>query len=140
MRSCPEFERMLVRSGIILIKYWFSVSDEEQEQRFRARIKRSDQVLEAEPHGCRVAQSLGPVLEGQGRDVQLHGHQAGPLVRGGSRRQETGPPQLHPAPAEHGPVRRPETATEIELPPRPDASGYVRPPLSDQTFVPDYYE
>ena len=39
MRSCPEFERMLVRSGIILIKYWFSVSDAEQERRFQGRIK-----------------------------------------------------------------------------------------------------
>jgi len=39
LRSCPEFERMLVRSGIILIKYWFSVSDEEQERRFQNRIK-----------------------------------------------------------------------------------------------------
>ncbi len=38
MRSCPEFERMLVRSGIKLIKYWFSVSDEEQERRFQERI------------------------------------------------------------------------------------------------------
>ena len=38
LRSCPEFERMLVRSGIILIKYWFSVSDDEQERRFQARI------------------------------------------------------------------------------------------------------
>src|SRR5450631_488172 len=37
-RSCPEFERMLVRSGIILLKYWFSVSDEEQERRFKDRI------------------------------------------------------------------------------------------------------
>ena len=37
MRSCPEFERMLVRSGIKLVKYWFSVSDEEQERRFQAR-------------------------------------------------------------------------------------------------------
>src|SRR5688500_6134540 len=37
-RSCPEFERMLVRSGIILIKYWLSLSDAEQERRFRARI------------------------------------------------------------------------------------------------------
>jgi polyphosphate kinase 2 len=36
-RSCPEFERMLVRSGIILLKYWFSVSDEEQEKRFHER-------------------------------------------------------------------------------------------------------
>ena len=37
LRSCPEFERMLVRSGTILIKYWFSVSDEEQERRFQQR-------------------------------------------------------------------------------------------------------
>jgi polyphosphate kinase len=39
MRSTPEFERMLVRSGIKLIKYWFSVSDAEQERRFRQRIE-----------------------------------------------------------------------------------------------------
>ena len=39
MRACPEFERMLVRSGIMLIKYWFSISDEEQERRFQARAK-----------------------------------------------------------------------------------------------------
>jgi polyphosphate kinase len=39
MRSCPEFERMLVRSGILLVKYWFSVSDEEQERRFQDRMK-----------------------------------------------------------------------------------------------------
>lgn len=38
LRSCPEFENMLVRSGIILIKYWFSVSDDEQEKRFQARL------------------------------------------------------------------------------------------------------
>ena len=38
LHTCPEFERMLVRSGIILIKYWFSVSDEEQERRFQGRI------------------------------------------------------------------------------------------------------
>jgi polyphosphate kinase 2 len=38
MRTCPQFERMLIRSGIILVKYWLSVSDEEQERRFQARI------------------------------------------------------------------------------------------------------
>jgi polyphosphate kinase 2 len=37
LRSCPEFERMLIRSGIILLKYWFSVGDEEQERRFHER-------------------------------------------------------------------------------------------------------
>jgi polyphosphate kinase 2 len=39
LHSCPEFERMLVRSGITLVKYWFSVSDTEQEKRFQARLK-----------------------------------------------------------------------------------------------------
>lgn len=38
LRSCPEFERMLIRSGIILIKYWFSISSSEQEKRFQARL------------------------------------------------------------------------------------------------------
>ena len=37
LRSCPEFERMIVRSGILLLKYWFSVSDQEQERRFQER-------------------------------------------------------------------------------------------------------
>jgi polyphosphate kinase 2 len=37
LRSCPQFERMLVRSGMILLKYWFSVADEEQERRFQIR-------------------------------------------------------------------------------------------------------
>jgi hypothetical protein len=37
LRACPEFERMLVRSGITLLKYWFSVSDQEQERRFKER-------------------------------------------------------------------------------------------------------
>ncbi len=39
LRCCPEFERMLVRSGITIVKYWFSVSDEEQERRFKARVE-----------------------------------------------------------------------------------------------------
>ena len=48
LRSCPEFERMLVRSGILFIKYWFSVSDEEQERRFQETHSRPDQTLEAQ--------------------------------------------------------------------------------------------
>jgi polyphosphate kinase 2 len=56
MRTCPEFEHMLLRSGIQLIKYWFSVSDEEQERRFQARVT----------DGPRVARAVGRVLPGQG--------------------------------------------------------------------------
>jgi len=48
-RAVPEFERMLVRSGIILIKYWFSVSDEEQERRFQARIHNPEKRWKLSP-------------------------------------------------------------------------------------------
>ena len=49
--SCPEFERMLVRSGIKLIKYWFSVSDEEQEKRFQSRIDNPEKRWKLSPNG-----------------------------------------------------------------------------------------
>ena len=49
LRSCPEFERMLIRSGIILIKYWFSVSNEEQERRFQARRKERHKLWKLSP-------------------------------------------------------------------------------------------
>jgi polyphosphate kinase 2 len=51
LRSCPNFERMLIRSGIILIKYWFSVSQEEQEKRLQSRLKRSNQAMEVKCNG-----------------------------------------------------------------------------------------
>ncbi|MEW9122629.1 MAG: polyphosphate kinase 2 [Thermotaleaceae bacterium] len=49
LRSCPEFENMLIRSGIILIKYWFSVSDEEQERRFQDRINDPTKMWKISP-------------------------------------------------------------------------------------------
>lgn len=49
LRSCPEFERMIVRSGIILLKYWFSVSDEEQERRFQKRAADSTKHWKLSP-------------------------------------------------------------------------------------------
>ena len=70
LRSCPEFERMLVRSGITLIKYWFSVSDAEQERRFQSRIADPTKRWKLSAHGPRVARALGRVLARQGRDVR----------------------------------------------------------------------
>ena len=65
LRSVPEFERMLVRSRIILIKYWFSVSDKEQERRFQAGLQDPNQTLETQPNGSAVAGALGGVLQSQ---------------------------------------------------------------------------
>ena len=99
LRTCPEFERMLVRSGIILVKYWFSVSDEEQEKRrFQGRITDPTKRWKLSPMDLESRKPLVHVLQGQGRHVPLHRHQAGALVRGGRRRQEAGAAQLHLAP------------------------------------------
>ena len=73
-RSVPEFERMLVRSGIILIKYWFSITDEEQHLRFTMRIHDPLEAVEAQPDGCGVAQPLGAIHQGQGSDAGAHPH------------------------------------------------------------------
>ena len=70
MRSCPEFERMLVRSGIILVKYWFSVSDEEQERRFQARVNDPMRRWKLSPMDLKSREPLGRLLARQGRDVR----------------------------------------------------------------------
>ena len=80
-RSCPEFERMLVRSGIILIKYWFSVSDEEQERRFQERIEDPTKRWKLSPMDLESRARWVEYSQGQGRDVPPHRHQAGALVR-----------------------------------------------------------
>ena len=62
LRQCPIFERMLIEDGIILRKYWFSVSDRQQEKRFRSRLTDPMRQLEALPHRPGVAHPLGGVL------------------------------------------------------------------------------
>ena len=71
-RSVPEFERMLVRSGIRLIKYWFSITDEEQHLRFLGPHPRSAEAMEAEPDGSRVAPALGGLHQGEGSHARAH--------------------------------------------------------------------
>ena len=104
LRSCPEFEQMLIRSGIILVKYWFSVSDAEQEQPFPGTDERSDAELEAQPDGPGIAGQVGRVFQGQGRHVRPHRHQAVALARGEGRQQEMCPAELHPPSAEPDPL------------------------------------
>ena len=73
-RSVPEFERMLVRSGILLLKYWFSITDEEQHLRFLDAHPRSAQAVEALADGPRVAPPLGGLHQGQGRSMLERTH------------------------------------------------------------------
>jgi polyphosphate kinase 2 len=104
LRSCPEFERMLVRSGIILIKYWFSVSDEEQERRFQSRLdeptkrwKLSPMDLESRTKWVEYSKAKDEMFKYT--DIK----QAPALVRGQRRHQKTRALELHPALFEHDP-------------------------------------
>jgi polyphosphate kinase 2 (PPK2 family) len=81
MHASPEFERMLVRDGIILRKYWFSVSDAEQERRFQKRSSDPKRRGKLSPTDLK-SRYVGRVLAGQGRDVPLHAHARGALVHG----------------------------------------------------------
>lgn len=138
LRSCPEFERMLVRSGIILIKYWLSVSDEEQERRFQNRIhditrrwKLSPMDLEARSNWVEYSKAKDAMMAHTDikqapwyvveADVKKHARLN--LIRH----------LLSVIPYED------LTPEPIELPPRQKNIGYVRPPITDQTFVPEIY-
>ena len=99
LHSCPQFERMLTRSGIILIKYWFSVSDEEQERRFQQRLKDPTKRWKLSPMDLESRCPLGGVLPRQRRNVRAHRPEADPLVRRQRGRQKMRPPERHPPPS-----------------------------------------
>jgi polyphosphate kinase 2 len=138
MRSCPEFERMLVRSGITLIKYWFSVSDEEQERRFRARIEDPTKRWKLSPMDL---QSRSRWVEYSMAKDEMFAHtdikQAPWYVVNGDDKKRARLNVIHHllslVPYED------LTPEPIALPPRQRDSGYVRPPITDQTFVPEVY-
>ena len=105
-RSVPEFERMLVRSGIVLIKYWFSITDDEQHLRFLMRIHDPLKQWKLSPMDLEVAPPLGAIHQGQGDDARADPHPRGAVVGGRGRRQEEGAAQLHRPSAEPDPLQR----------------------------------
>ncbi|GJQ62524.1 MAG: polyphosphate kinase 2 [Melioribacteraceae bacterium] len=138
LRSCPEFERMLVRSGIILIKYWFSVSDEEQELRFQARIDNPTKRWKLSPMD--LASRTKWVEYSKAKDV-MFAHtdikQAPWYVVDADDKKRARLNCIH-----HLLSLIPYkdlTPKPIELPKRQENLGYLRPPIEDQTFVPDVY-
>ncbi|MCW8810222.1 MAG: polyphosphate kinase 2 [Ignavibacteriaceae bacterium] len=138
LRSCPEFERMLVRSGIMLIKYWFSISDEEQELRFQGRIKDRTKrwklsEMDFESRANWVEYSKAKDIMFAHTDIK----QAPWFVVNADDKRRARlnciNHLLSLIPYEDIP---PEP---IELPPRQKEVGYVRPPIEDQNFVPDVF-
>ena len=138
MLSCPEFERMLVRSGITLLKYWFSVSDEEQEARFRSRVDDPARRWKLSPMD----------LESRNRWVEFSRAKDEMFAR-------TNIPEAPWFTVEADDKRRARlnciqhllskipyqdmTPPAVKLPPRKAAKGYARPPMNEQFFVPNRY-
>ena len=138
MRSCPEFERMLIRSGIILIKYWFSVSDDEQERRFRDRIAKPTKRWKLSPIDLESRKRWVEYSRAKDEMFKYTDIKQAPwyVVNSDDKKR------AHLNCIHHLLSMIPYedlTPEEMALPPRQEDKGYVRPPMSDQTFVPDIF-
>ncbi len=137
-RTCPEFERMLIRSGIILIKYWFSVSDDEQEKRFVQRItdpmrrwKISPMDLQARVRWVEYSRAKDAMFAHT--DIK----QAPWFV---VRADDKKSARLNCIQHLLQQIPYKEIKYDkIELTPRQEDEGYVRPPIDEQSFVPEVY-
>jgi polyphosphate kinase len=138
LRPVPEFERMLIRSGITLIKYYFSVSDKEQEKRFQARIedptkrwKLSPMDLNSRAHWVEYSKAKDEMFAHT--DIK----QAPWYVVNADDKKCARLNCIHHLLSM---IRYEDLTPEpINLPPRQPEGGYVRPPITDQTFVPEIY-
>lgn len=138
MRTCPEFERMLIRSGIILIKYWFSVSDEEQEHRFQSRIDDPTKNWKLSPMDLASREKWIEYSKAKDEMFKYTDTKQAPwLVVPADNKKRARlnciSHFLSVIPYKEIPHKK------IVLPPRVEEEGYVRPPFSDQTFVPEIY-
>jgi polyphosphate kinase 2 len=139
MRACPEFERMLVRSGIILIKYWFSVSDEEQERRFQRRNqhptkrwKLSPMDLESRARWVEFSRAKDAMFEHTDIDEAPWY-----VVDGDDKRRARLNVIAHLLSLIDYEDLTPEP---FELPPRRQSDEpYERPPMHKQRFIPERY-
>jgi polyphosphate kinase 2 len=138
LRSVPEFERMLVRSGITLIKYWFSVSDKEQEARFQDRIADPTKRWKLSPMDL---QSRARWIEYSKAKDEMFAYtdikQAPWYVVNADNKLCA---RLNCIRHLLGIVSYEDLTPEpLILPPRQGDVGYIRPPITDQTFVPEVY-
>ena len=138
LRSCPQFERMLLRSGMILIKFWFSVSDEEQEKRFQQRASDTKRRWKLSPIDLEARNRWEDFSFAKDTMFSYTDTKQAPWYVVNSDDKKRAHLNcirhlLNLIPYEDvmpGP---------IELPPRQEKRAYIRPPIEEQTFVPDYY-
>ena len=138
MRSCPEFERMLVRSGISLIKYWFSVSDEEQERRFQQRIHDPTKRWKLSPMDLESRKRWVEYSKAKDDMFALTDIKQAPWYVINSENKKRARLNCIQHLLSMIPYHD-MTPEPIKLPPRQKGKTYVRPPMSDQNFVPEVY-
>jgi polyphosphate kinase 2 len=138
LRTCPEFERMLVRSGIILIKYWFSVSDAEQERRFRGRIHDPTKRWKLSPMDLQSRARWVDYSRAKDEMFATCDIKQAPwyVVNADDKKRARLNVIRHLL--DQIPYQD-LTPERIKLPKRQPITGYVRPPMTDQTFVPEVY-
>lgn len=138
MRSCPEFERMLVRSGIVLVKYWFSVSDEEQERRFQARIDDPTRRWKLSPMDMQSRSRWVEYSKAKDEMFRYTDIKQAPwhVVNSDDKKRARLNCIAHLLSMIPYQDLTPEP---IVLPPRQVDESYIRPPITDQTFVPEIY-
>jgi polyphosphate kinase len=137
MRACPQFERILQRSGIVLLKYWLSVSDEEQERRFKARLKDSTKRWKLSPVDVEARARWVDYAEAKDEMFAYTDTKESPwfVVHGDDKRSAR--LNLISHLLEQFSYERVEQDS-VELPPRQERA-YIRPPIDTQTFVPERY-
>jgi polyphosphate kinase 2 len=137
LRSCPEFERMLVRSGITLVKYWFSISDTEQEKRFQARVQNPTKRWKLSPMDLEARNRWVDFSRAKDAMFAATDIPEAPwwVVEADSKKRARVNVISHLL----GQVPYEDLTPEApELPPRPPVeSDYVRPPKESQHVVPD---
>jgi polyphosphate kinase 2 len=137
LHSCPQFERMLVRAGIILIKYWFSVSDEEQERRFQQRLKDPTKRWKLSPMDL---ESRRQWVEYSRAKDEMFAHtdikQAPWYVVNADNKKAA---RLNVIRHLLSTVAYEDLTPESIKLPAMDRRKYVRPPMTDQIFVPEVY-
>lgn len=136
--SCPEFERMLLRSGIILIKYWFSVSDDEQEKRFQKRLENPLKRWKLSPMDLKSREKWVEYSRAKDEMFKHTDLSESPwhVVNADDKKRA----RLNCI--AHLLSRIPYedlTPAPLTLPPRQKNQGYVRPPQSEQNFIPEIY-
>ncbi|MBI9073322.1 MAG: polyphosphate kinase 2 [Melioribacteraceae bacterium] len=138
LRSCPNFERMLIRSGITLIKYWFSVSDDEQEKRFQSRIHDITKRWKLSPMDLESREKWVEYSKAKDEMFAYTDIKQSPwYVVEADAKKKARLNCIHHFISQFNYVDL--TPDPIELPERKKIASYKRPPIGDQTFIPEIY-